>query len=73
MTIAGSSRPFKLSNPLNLVNQNNRKQNITKFQGVIYLRKMLDYDNHPEIQCQDPEIVDVQVYHTGHHKGQAHL
>lgn len=55
------------------MNQNNQKQNITKFQGVIYLRKMLDYDNHPEIQCQDPEIVDVQVYHTGHHKGQAHL
>lgn len=39
----------------------------------MYLPKMLDYDNHPEIQCQDLEKADVQVCHTGHHKGQARL
>jgi hypothetical protein len=35
---------------------------------IEYSREMLDYDNHPEIQCRDPEITDVQVYHSGHHK-----
>lgn len=34
---------------------------------------MLVDDNLPEIQCQDHEIIDGQVYHSGHHRDQDHL
>ena len=37
------------------------------------LQEMWDCDNHPEIQCQDHEIVDVQVYRSDHRKDQSHL
>lgn len=39
------------------------------FQGNKYSQKKLDCDNLPEILCQDHEIDDAQVYHSGHHKG----
>jgi flavin reductase (DIM6/NTAB) family NADH-FMN oxidoreductase RutF len=37
------------------------------------LQEMWDCDNHHQIQCQDHEIVDAQVYHSDHHKDQALL